>query len=191
MSEWQGTNTRNRKPSIGDVLAHDYSAWEILGIDPADEPRGIKISIKKLYGRHDFNRGTLTVTGWRSTYLPIYEGSRVPLCSCCAMPFPCRESDAERIAADEMALMEKRMARAGVPGICYACGEVITTRQKSLTYPAGEGNVQLPGYPSPRFHMRDQCGNARWSYARARSRVFPDKLAFDPDYARQELDNLT
>lgn len=192
MSDWQplGCGWRHRKdPEPGDVIALEFAAWEIMDVLQLENHR-TQLVLKKLYGAHDMPRAQLTVgrIGLRS--LHFYPSGRVPLCSCCANPMPCRTAEAERIAAEEMVIVEKRMARAAIPGICYACGEVITSRQGSLTYPPDEGNVQLPGYPSPRFHTRDNCYENRHQYAADRAKHMPDKFAFDPDYERQERQNL-
>lgn len=193
MNRWQGLARADYRTEAveGEVIAYDFGAWIITGIHADDAKTTYALDLKCLYGEHKGREGTLKLSrhGFRS--IARYAAGRVPLCSCCGNPAPCRIAEAERVASASMALLEIRMARAGVPGICYACGEVITNRQESLTYPPDEGNIQLPGYPSPRFHLRGQCSNARWNYAEDRAKRLPDQLAVDPDYAKHERQTLT
>ncbi|OIH85994.1 hypothetical protein BLJ79_04150 [Arthrobacter sp. UCD-GKA] len=177
-------------PKVGDVIAHDFAAWTITEIWPKDDKSIYRVKLALAYGMHETREGTIRLSRYQFRALEIYPVGRVPLCSCCGHPAPCRISEAERVSSEVMEVTEKRMARAGIPGICYACGEVISNRQGSITYPADEGNVQLPGYPSPRFHTRRECADARYAYAGDRAKAMPDHLAFDDIYATEERRSL-
>lgn len=190
MNRWRALGTRwpaqRADPVVGDIIALDYAAWKITEIWPKDDKTVYRVNLELAHGTHHLSESTIKCSSFQFRTLDIYPSGRVPLCSCCGNPAPCRIAVAERVASEVMEVTEKRMARAGIPGICYACGEVISSRQGSITYPADEGNIQLPGYPSPRFHTRRECSDARYSYAKDRAKVMPDHLAFDDIYAHEE-----
>jgi hypothetical protein len=88
------------------------------------------------------------------------ESNRWPQCSCCGEPMPCRAELRDRKVAAEAKRLDVLTSR--VPGCCWACDEPITGRQKVVEYP-GE-NLDLPGAPPPRFHMRSSCWHAATRY---------------------------
>lgn len=190
MNRWRALGTQwpaqRADPVVGDIIALDYAAWKITEIWPKDDKSSYRVNLELAHGTHQLSGSTIKCDRWQFRTIDVYPSGRVPLCSCCGHPFPCRTAEAERISGEVMEETEQRMARAGIPGICYGCGEVISTRQGSLTYPSDEGNVQLPGYPSPRFHTRKECGDARFAYAKDRAKAMPDRLAFDSIYAHEE-----
>jgi hypothetical protein len=75
-----------------------------------------------------------------------------PVCASCGEPYPCSEldiKDAEEKASAELTRLEGIM-----PGCCWACAEVVTSRQKSAVF-TGE-NLLLPGGPPVVFHLREK-----------------------------------
>lgn len=80
----------------------------------------------------------------------VYPDEHYPVCASCSGPLPCREKEAERVAQAEIA----QMGRYEIPGICPACREVVTSRQRSVTFPE---NLELPGGPPVTFHLRGEC----------------------------------
>lgn len=173
-----------RYPEVGQVVAYDYRAWEVTHVridDFADDeqerarhytPAGREklkpyhVSLRRVHGarhhRENSNQDlALHVLGFAHWSFEVYDEGRVPLCSCCGNPWPCLITVSKEQSEFETERLEARLARAGV-GICYACGEVITGRQKSAEY--GTGNVDLPGYPTPRFHLRESCRYERVNY---------------------------
>lgn len=165
----------------GDVIALQFNAWRIDRIDINDA--GTVMRLTRAFGDSELTDGEIGPLG-PYVNIQVYDDGRVPLCSCHHHPFPCREMEAERVAADEFAIMEQRMARAGLDDVCYACGEAISSRQGSITYPAAEGHVQLPGYPAPSFHTRDRCFDGRYSYAKDRAKILPFVPLYDPSMER-------
>lgn len=191
-----GTADRYRagRPEVGDVVAYDFRAWEVTHLriedfaeeedlransyrpEYRDTKRPYSISLRRLYGpthprENSRQEIALRVRAFAFGGLERYEEGRVPLCSCCGHPWPCRMTEAKRESEGQARLLDERMKRAGV-GICYSCGEPITSRQGSVTYP--EGNVDLPGYPAPRFHTRQKCYAGRASYEGRRAKAYPD-----------------
>lgn len=80
----------------------------------------------------------------------VYPDEHYPICASCGEPVPCRERHAERVATAEMARVERYTA----PGVCPACGEVVSSQQKSLRFAE---NVVVPGGPPLTFHQRRDC----------------------------------
>lgn len=89
-----------------------------------------------------------------------------PVCRECGEPWPCPELDIKREldkGAAEMARLEAIM-----PGCCWACGEPVTSRHKSVVFDGD--NLLLPGAPPAVFHLRKQvkgglsCLSAAASY---------------------------
>lgn len=185
---------RNRV-AIGDVVAYDFRAWEVTHLrvddfgedeeqvatryrpDARERMRPYSVSLRRLHGpvhprENSRQEIALRVRAFAIGGFERYDEGRVPLCSCCGHPWPCRMVEAKKDAEDQARVMDERMSRVGV-GVCYGCGEPITRRQESITYP--EGNVDFPGYPPPRFHTRKKCAGARWSYDKRRAALYPDK----------------
>jgi hypothetical protein len=90
----------------------------------------------------------------------LYEHHAV--CASCGELAPCREYIAARDQDYAAAKAREKMERDLniLPGCCWSCGEVITQRQKHISF-EGE-NVDLPGGPPVHFHLREKCqGEAR------------------------------
>lgn len=179
----------------GDVIAYDRRAWVVTHFrtddfsddeqqraaayrpEARDRLRPYIVSMRRLHGpKHSRENSrqeiALRVPAFTYGGFEQYDEGRVPLCSCCGHPWPCLMVDAKKDAEDQARIMEERMGRVGV-GVCYGCGEPITARQESVTYP--EDNVDFPGYPPPRFHTRKKCANERRSYDKRRAALYPDK----------------
>lgn len=173
-----------RFPEVGETVAYEYRAWEVTHFrlddfaedemerarlykpEARERLRPYRVSLRRVYGEKHHRENSrqeiaLAVFAFTHWSFDTYDEGRVPLCSCCQNPWPCLVSVAKEQSEEEAKRLDKRLARAGV-GICYACGEVITSRQKSAEY--GSGNVDLPGYPTPRFHLRESCRYERVGY---------------------------
>jgi hypothetical protein len=97
-------------------------------------------------------------------------------CSCHGHPWPCQDYDRQLLAAHQMRKMDRLMATAQ-PGVCAACLEPITIRQKTVSFP--EESRWVPGAPGPTFHAgRAACWAAAEEYERT------GRLADNPDVAR-------
>lgn len=183
-----GTQWLDRRPVAGDILAVEYAAWQVTHIaeaEPTDEEREhiavyrleyrdrlmpYRLTLRRMYGpAHERENSAgdvaVRVPVRASRMWHHYPSGRVPLCSCCGHPFPCRMETAERESQRQGELLARRLDRI-MPGICYGCGERITARQRSIRYP--EPNVEVPGAGPPTFHARKQCRGHALDYERSR-----------------------
>jgi hypothetical protein len=119
--------------------------------------------------RHDQHvSGVPGKTTWH-----VYRSEHYPVCVRCQEPLPCRELYAEAVARHEVA----ELSRYELGGVCPACGEVVSARQKSLTFP---NNVMIPGGPPLTYHTRSRC---HWQAMRYEDRW----VAADPERRRSSL----
>lgn len=188
--------THRRCPHEGDVVGWDYTAWLVEHVQAAiptpeeeerltqytpasrDERRPYRVTLRRLYGpphRYEKPKNPDVVAvridaGSLFTW-PVYQGGRVPLCSCCGHPWPCREmlaeEKAERVAAETETLAERAEL-----GACFGCGEPVTARQEVIAYP--DMNVRVPLGPPPVFHARQACREYVVAYEKDRARVNPE-----------------
>lgn len=204
VERWNPISTKSQlgcRPSIGDVVGIGRSAWQITNIEDLPltaedhvalshykperrfERGPFKAHLRRIYGpahEQENSRQEVTLTLPANNYYrwDIYPDERVPLCSCCQHPWPCLITDSIRDAAQAAELMNKKLERA-TPGCCYSCGEVISTRQETISYP--EPNVEIPGFPPPRFHARQSCAGGRRAYEESRKNHLPDVAAIASD----------
>lgn len=80
----------------------------------------------------------------------VYSDEHFPVCATCGDPMPCREQTASEETAAEL----KHMTRFETPGVCPACREPITARQKFRMF---EENVIVPLGSPVTFHTRGSC----------------------------------
>lgn len=111
---------------------------------------------------HDLSLGAEKYHVWY-----VYPDGHYPICATCYEPLPCREQMAEKYSAEQAA----RFERYTIAGVCPACQEPVSQRQKSLTW---EDNVVVPGGPPVTFHLRASCWGSAQSYEL-------DWAAADPD----------
>lgn len=191
------------RPEVGEVVAFEMRAWVVTHAADAEleeeelarfamerwegdayqKRLPYMLTLRRLHGPKYEGENNVQEVGFRVPAFnrhawEKYDESRVPLCSCCGHPWPCLNLDATVEAQKTAEVMDQKLAKAGVPGTCYACGEPITTRQGSVTYP--EDNIELIGYPGPRFHTRQACAGGWYEYERKRQQVMPDA---EPVYA--------
>lgn len=72
------------------------------------------------------------------------------VCAVCGDLQPCREQMIQR----EVSRDAERAQRYETPGVCPSCGEVVTVRQKSITFPR---NLYVPLGDEVTFHLRHRC----------------------------------
>jgi hypothetical protein len=183
VSYWIPTLARRARVAdlnLGDLIAHDHTVWRyernqdrgggevyavfshVAGVKRTQRP-GIRIRIS--------TPATSGKPGWTIyASCQAYVAGRWPQCSCCGEPMPCTAELADRAAEAATERMDRDAAK--MPGACWACSEVITRRQETVTYPGI--NLDHPLQPAPRFHTRRQCApsahryEVRWLAADAR-----------------------
>lgn len=176
-------NHRSGRPDVGETVAYERAAWLVTHIGDAiptpeeetslaayrpqhrDQYRPYRITLRRVHGpRHprenDRQEIALRVPAPTFWSWPRYKDGRVPLCSCCQHPWPCREGDQQEQAERELAAAERELSL--LPGCCPACREPVTSRQRSITF-AGP-NVRNPLAEGPTFHLRRKCYGAAACY---------------------------
>ena len=126
----------------GDLVAWDYKPWMFVDLRVADDGRQVIQLMRNGKRRH------VGIRGERVRIPKIDNPEHYPVCSCGDL-MPCRDSDLKDTIEREMRTLD----RYTTPGVCLSCGEVITTRQKSMSWP----NVMIPGTPDVQFHLRWSC----------------------------------
>jgi hypothetical protein len=182
-----------QKPKLGDVIAHDYAAWRVISLDPwpvekwserhreqveaygeSYAPvvavlRPVEITSQDVrardYDKHFIVGGSYT---WQ-----VYPNEHYPVCATCHGPLPCRERVNER----EVDQAVRQMRRHETAGVCPACGEVVTRRQRSLTF---SENLEVPLGQPVTFHLRGRCFYEAGEYEKR-------WVAADPEHRRCTL----
>lgn len=186
-----GTQHRYGKPEPGWLVAIRHEAWLIVEVrevpvpEQPEPPRGdpsLPPPIRRVLGQHyavrvrparlanhpdpvkarrrDRHLAANRTTDWRVFPDPEH----YPVCACCGDPMPCRAETGRRMAEQAIA----KMGRYDQPGVCPACEQPLTARQKFLTF---DDNVEVPAGPPVTFHLRGKCiGDAaayerRWAAA--------------------------
>lgn len=186
---WYPLHTRHQnRPDASQLVAYQHAVWRIVKVEDALlsetdrekwldcgmpdletwQQRPYRVTMDWVGGAKppwtddgdDHKRGTVDIPAAKYFQWDVYAGGRWPQCSCCGEPMPCRaELEDHQVTAslDRVARLESIP-----PGACWACGEPITTRQKTVTYP-GE-NLDLPGGQQVHFHTRGQCRGSAHDY---------------------------
>lgn len=172
-----GTRPVFGAPNVGAVVAFQHQAWQVVEIRPL--PREQWRDVDRLYvgGKRkpevvrlrpmrlashpdpvkaasgDVHYGTLHVSSW-----DVYpDPEHYPVCACCAEPMPCRAEVGRKMAQAAV----ETMGRYETPGACPACTEVVTARQKAITFLE---NLEVIGGPPVFFHLRSKCWEAAMVY---------------------------
>jgi hypothetical protein len=114
--------------------------------------------------RDGSNQVEVSYTTWPTRWSWVRMPEPYRVCSCHGHPWPCQEIDQQVVADVELKRFQKLEAM-HAPGVCAACVEPISTRQKYLTFP--EPSLLLPGAPGPTFHAgRAGCWSIAEEYER-------------------------
>lgn len=172
-----------RRPTVGDLVAFDYRAWEVMHVKVRDfdaddlerdndyreqyrnEMRPYSVTLRRVHGApHDRENSRqeigLGIRAFSHGGFDAYKDGRVPLCSCHGHPWPCADADQQVQAEKEIKVAEKALNL--MPGCCPACEEPVTSRQKSITF--GGPNVKNPLAEGPTYHLRRQCRDGAAAY---------------------------
>lgn len=198
---WHPVGAKDKKrPEVGDLVAHDHRVWRVMSVrlraevDWSDEDRTrvswyvepyrsqhlpaamilrpIEVTSDDPRSRdHDKAYRLGGAASWYSW--PVFPNEHYPVCAQCHEPVPCRDQMAETLSHKA----SERMSRYEMAGVCPSCGEVVTRRQQSLTWP---DNAEVPGGPPVTFHMRRQCRGSAHDYEKR-------WVAMDPNARRAKL----
>lgn len=176
---WYPSGTRHkRRPDVGDLVPYEHAVWRVVEVrDRDDEERPYAVTLRPVEETRDDPRARdsdLHLSIHRYYSWDVYPDEHYPICACCYEPLPCRYKVAER--AGEAAL--KKMGRYETAGVCPACEEPVTGRQKSLTF---SENLEVLGGPSVTFHVgRRGCSYTAGEYEKR-------WVAADPERRRASL----
>lgn len=189
----EGTrSTGYEPPKSGDLVAREHAVWRVeavryVELNDAERERWAELGmpdLEKWKGR-PYHLDVVWMGGARpdwscdgetdmkaSLEVPasnygryaewdIYPPSgRWPMCSCCGEPMPCRAEMQDRevtAGMNRLAVLATKL-----PGHCWACDEPFSHRQKSVVY--ADGNLDLPGGPEVKFHIRSKCAGRAQEY---------------------------
>ncbi len=162
------------RPSVGDVLPFEHGAWRVLDVTDRhvagrDGLYTVAIVRPVATPADSMDRSTDRHIGWpkHHRWEVFTDPDHFPVCSTCREPVPCRDQMAARVA-DEAARDARRYETAGV---CPACLEPVTNRQRSLTL---EENLRAPAGPPVTFHLRRRCLWNAIQYEKAWAAARPD-----------------
>ncbi|WP_134324551.1 hypothetical protein [Cumulibacter soli] len=193
----------SRRPEEGDLVAWNYAAWRVAHVrtnDPTEEQAArinaysepfrdrrlpYSVTLTRLHGpknRHENSRGDLGLTidpSHGGGFWWFYKSERIPLCSCCGHPYPCKAAVDDKRAERAGEALDRKMAWSQ-PGVCYACGEPITRRMKAGR--VGTEHAEIPGFPAPSWHVgRGRCAVAMHRYAEKYDMDMRQASLLDPE----------
>jgi hypothetical protein len=181
MTSWSPAGTWNRhRAAVGDLVAREHAVWRVTAVTdttPTEAERDVwvdagmpdvwrgrpyRVDLAWVAGVRPAGAGGGEFDAWvqvpaeahpRHCWDVYPSSGRWPQCSCCGEPMPCRAEVEDREVTLALRQVEKLAKRR--PGCCWGCGDPITSRQKSVTYPGD--NLDLPGGMEVRFHTRSGC----------------------------------
>lgn len=185
MTRYVGARACARVPEVGAIVAINHAAFRVLEVNPIpetewtdDERRFVDLRRPELRDRfvpvyivvrpahitgddptlrqHDRHFRFQAV---RMGGLHVYENEHYPVCATCGEPVPCRD----QLQAEQARQAVERMSRYEDPGLCPHCQEGFGPRQQTRTFGT---NIEIPGGPPVRFHMRRGCQHAAERYAK-------------------------
>ncbi len=158
---------RGHSAGEGDTIAWRHAIWRITHIrDHEHEGRpGKAITLHHVHGPklwtvNKHGDAGVWLPAARTVFLDKIEGPYA-VCSCHGDPWPCQEIQQSHYADRQAQMLDEKMA-GHQTGICPACREPITPRQKTVTYPGD--NAEIPGAPAPSFHTRGKCWSGASEY---------------------------
>lgn len=183
-------------PEVGWLVGHEHQVWQILRVTPwprdkwTEEDRervaarGVKAAPVNVWMRphgvalpadpvaarvleKSFSARPYHTLWW------VMRDEHYPVCHRCGEPPPCREVWAGAVASRHM----KELARFETSGVCPACAEPISKRQKSITF---SENLRIPGGPPVTYHRRGRCFWGALTYEK-------EWVAADPKRRRVQL----
>ncbi|MFC5930870.1 hypothetical protein D6T64_11830 [Cryobacterium melibiosiphilum] len=150
-------------PSPGDLIAINFrtlrhKAWRVAEVSPHEDNRA-RVILRPNGPTFDYAQyNVLMDMGKHATYYELTD--HYPVCVKCGDLCPCSDQWSESQAAGEM----KRAERYEVAGVCPACQQPVSSRQKHITF---DLNVVSPIGPPVTFHMKNSCWRSAIDYDKA------------------------
>lgn len=172
--EWvpKGAERSWDEPEVGSLIGAAHQVWRVLRVVPCPPelyteelasyvrdclggPAPILVRLRPaimdsgdpvLAATKDVSVGAIPKrTSWF-----VFPDGHYPVCGSCREPLPCREVYNSYVARHEIeAIKPFELA-----GVCPACKEPVTDRQKAITF---DENLVIPGGPPLTFHLRQGC----------------------------------
>ncbi|GGM77275.1 hypothetical protein GCM10012275_54920 [Longimycelium tulufanense] len=163
-------------PRIGALVGLDNRAWRVTAVEPLprEDWTAEQQALVEHHGITAVPRAVLLqpiqpggqeagpcerYIAHEGTRWDVYIDEHIPYCGHCLEPTPCRERYAAELARRAMS----RLERYETPGVCPACWEPVTQRQKCITF---DENIELSGGPPVTFHARARCRGEAIDYER-------------------------
>lgn len=155
----QGRRTFARDLAEGDVIAVDYAPmrhkpWRIERVTQREDRTAL--IVRPLGAEFDFAQHNESVS-IRSTAFVDVLSEHYMVCAKCGQLPPCAEVWNEHVANQ----VTERAARYETAGVCPACEEPVTNRQRMIRV---EENIVVPLGPPVTFHARRKCEHAAVEY---------------------------
>jgi prepilin-type processing-associated H-X9-DG protein len=176
-----GVRIQWKTPEVGALLALSHEVWRLIEVNPIPEDqwtdderaqrekwsvgdwepqmivvRPVGVTGEDPRARDHDKHYRLRKQNYR---WDVYPDEHYPVCAQCHEPLPCREQVNQKITTAEIL----EMGRYEVEGMCPTCQELITTRQKTVTFAE---NVMVPLGPPVTFHLRNGCRSGAAKYDR-------------------------
>lgn len=144
----------------GMIVAIDYAGfrhkpWRLHEIRVRDDER-VRLYLRPVGEQYDFAEFNNPITAYARTFIPVLD-EHYSVCGKCGDLQPCAEVWSERVARDAA----EHAARYEMEGVCPACQEPVTARQKSHTF---EENLHALIGPPVTFHKRAKCWRSAVNY---------------------------
>lgn len=159
--------TTRSVPLVDDLVPFEHAVYRVVSVrvtEPDDKGRTVHARVRPVGIAETGDpvadaRSTRAFTSGKHGRWTVYASEHYPVCGKCHEPLPCREQMAEQISGKAA----EKFERYAVAGVCPGCSEVVTQRQKSVTW---EDNAVVPGGPPVTFHLRRGCYHAAVTYER-------------------------
>lgn len=152
-----GGESRFGLPKPGQLIAFNapgfrHKAWRVIEVRDHEDNRA-GVIIRPLGAVFDFAQHNVSIgMSKHGTWYELNEHH--PVCVKCGELCPCSEVWSEAQAAAEM----ERAGRYEIAGVCPSCQQVVSARQKQITF---DLNLMSPIGPPVTFHRKNGC----WSLA--------------------------
>lgn len=154
-------------PEVGDLIPYEHAVYRVVRVRTTEPDakgrtthvRVVPVSYQPTGDPVADRNAERPFTGGPKTRWGVYPTEHYPICAACLEPMPCRHEVAAGIAKSA----GEKFDRYTEAGVCPACREVVSQRQRSVTW---EDNAVVPGGPPVTFHLRRKCRSYAVEYER-------------------------